>query len=48
MTWTEEVAHFAGRDDLGTAPKVLLHTGKLFQAAASGFTHAGWKHVPSN
>jgi hypothetical protein len=48
VTWTEEVAHFAGRDDLGTAPKVLLHTGKLSQAAASGFTHAGWKHVPIN
>ncbi len=48
VTWTEEVAHFAGRNDLGSAPKVLLHTGKLSQAAASGFTSAGWKHVPSN
>jgi hypothetical protein len=45
VTWTEEVAHFAGRDDLGTAPKVLLHTGKISQAAAHGITAAGWKLV---
>lgn len=52
VTWTPEVAHFAGRDDLGTAPKILLHTGRLSQAAARGFTDAGWKQIgvdyPSN
>ena len=43
VTWTEEVAHFATRDDLGTAPKVLLHTGKLSAAAASEISAKGWK-----
>ncbi len=43
VTWAEEVAHFAGRDDLGTTPKVLLHTGRLSQAATHGLTAAGWK-----
>ncbi len=43
VTWTEEVAHFATRDDLGTAPKVLLHTGKLSAAAASKLSAKGWK-----
>lgn len=43
VTWTEEVARFAGRDDLGTEPKVLLHTGRLSQAATNGLTAAGWK-----
>jgi len=45
VTWTEEVAHFAGRDDLGNAPKVLLHTGKLSEAAVGGLTAKGWKIV---
>jgi hypothetical protein len=45
VTWTEEVAGFAGRDDLGNAPKVLLHTGKLSEAAVGGFTAKGWKCV---
>src|SRR6478735_7763436 len=36
VTWTEEVAGFATRDDLGTAPKVLIHTGTLSPAAAVG------------
>ncbi len=43
VTWTEEVANFAHRDDLGAAPKVLLHTGQLSQAAAAGLADAGWK-----
>lgn len=46
VTWTEPVAAFAQRDDLGTAPKVLVHTGKLSAAATAGFTAAGWKIVP--
>lgn len=45
VTWTEEVAHVANRDDLGTLPKVLVHTGKLSQAATAGFMGAGWKLV---
>ena len=43
VTWTEAVATFAKRDDLGTAPKVLVHTGTLSSATRSGFTAAGWK-----
>jgi hypothetical protein len=43
VTWTEQVAAFARRDDLGTAPKVLAHTGRLSQATVEGFTAAGWK-----
>jgi hypothetical protein len=43
VTWTEEVAHFATRDDLGSAPKVLLHSGKLSAAAASKLSAKGWK-----
>jgi hypothetical protein len=46
VTWTEQVAAFAQRDDLGTAPKVLVHTGKFSAAATAGFTAAGWKIVP--
>lgn len=42
VTWTEQVAGFARRDDLGTAPKVLIHTGKLSAATAAGFAAAGW------
>jgi hypothetical protein len=43
VTWTEQVAGFAQRDDLGTAPKVLVHTGRLSEAAAAGFKAAGWQ-----
>ena len=43
VTWTEEVAGFATRDDLGTAPKVLVHTGTLSPAAAAGLAAADWK-----
>ncbi len=42
VTWTEQVAGFAQRDDLGTAPKVLVHTGYLSDAAKAGLTAAGW------
>ncbi|MEO8613676.1 MAG: hypothetical protein ABI600_00925 [Luteolibacter sp.] len=45
VTWTEEVAGFSQRDDLGTAPKVLVHTGKLSPAASAGLTAAGWKEI---
>lgn len=43
VTWTEQVAGFAKRDDLGTAPKVLIHTGRLSPATSAGLTAAGWK-----
>jgi len=45
VTWTEEVAGFAQRDDLGTAPKVLVHTGHLSPATTTGLTAAAWKIV---
>ena len=45
VTWTEQVAGFANRDDLGTAPKVLVHTGNLSQATTAGFMTEGWKPV---
>ncbi len=45
VTWTEEVAHFAQRDDLGSASKVLLHTGRLSPAATAGLLAAGWKLI---
>lgn len=45
VTWTEQVAGFARRDDLGPAPKVLIHTGKLSPATTAGLTAAGWKIV---
>jgi hypothetical protein len=48
VTWTEGVAAFTQRDDLGTAPKVLVHTGKLSPAATAGLTAAGWKEIPVN
>ncbi|GAA5125627.1 hypothetical protein JIN84_14440 [Luteolibacter yonseiensis] len=45
VTWTEQVAGAANRDDLGAMPKVLVHTGKLSQAATAGFMKSGWKLV---
>lgn len=45
VTWTEVVAGFARRDDLGSGSKVLLHTGGFSPAAAAGFAAAGWKLV---
>jgi hypothetical protein len=46
VTWTEQVAGFGKRDDLGTAPKVLIHTGRLSPATSAGLTAAGWKITP--
>jgi hypothetical protein len=45
VTWTEQVAAFATRDDLGKAPKFLIHTGRLSPAAGKGFSAAGWTPV---
>ncbi len=46
VTWTEQVAGFARRDDLGTAPRVLVHTGRFSPVAAEGFKSAGWSMIP--
>ena len=43
VTWTEQVAGFAQRDDLGQAPRVLVHTGQITPPAADGFKATGWK-----
>jgi hypothetical protein len=40
-----DYAGFAQRDDLGAGAKVLVHTGKLSPAAASGLLASGWKTV---
>ena len=40
--WTEQVATFARRDDLGQGPKLLVHTGVLSEATKNGFRSAGW------
>lgn len=45
VTWTEEVADFAGRDDLQGGGKVLVHTGKLSPEARTGFAASGWKVI---
>ncbi|MES2925065.1 MAG: hypothetical protein V4819_26155 [Verrucomicrobiota bacterium] len=45
VTWTQEVAGFATRTDLGAAPKVLVHTGRLSPVANTGFLTAGWKEI---
>lgn len=42
VMWTEQVAGFAQRDDLGSASKTLIHTGRLSEATKAGFTSAGW------
>lgn len=42
VTWTEQVAGFANRDDLGATTKVLVHTGILSPAAKAGIASVGW------
>ncbi len=42
VTWTDQVAAFATRDDLGASPRLLVHTGKFSAATSAGFTSAGW------
>jgi hypothetical protein len=46
VTWTAEVAAFANRDDLGSTPKALVHTGTLSERTKQGFAAAGWKIRP--
>lgn len=43
VTWTEQVAGFAKRDDLGRGVRRLVHTGRLSEAASAGFSAAGWQ-----
>ena len=43
VNWTEQVATFAKRDDLGQGPKLLVHTGALSEVARNGFLSAGWQ-----
>lgn len=45
VTWTEQVAEFSQREDLGQAQRVLLHTGIIAPTAAEGLKAAGWKLV---
>lgn len=45
VTWTEQVAAFAQRDDLGKGPKLLVHTGTLSEATSGGFRANGWTTV---
>ncbi len=45
VTWTDQVAAFGQRDDLGETPKVLVHTGRLSAAASAGLMAAGWKTI---
>lgn len=45
VTWTEEVAAFASRDDIPSGTRTLIHTGKLSPAATAGIAAAGWKTV---
>jgi hypothetical protein len=42
VAWTEQVAHFAQRDDLGVPNKTLIHTGTVSTVAQAGFAAAGW------
>lgn len=43
VTWTEDVAGFASRDDLRGMDKVLVHTGSLSPRTQAGLAAAGWK-----
>ena len=43
VSWTEQVAALASRDDLGAQPKVLVHTGRFTDTATAGFTASGWR-----
>jgi len=42
VTWTEEVANFAKREDIGFKSKTLVHTGQLSAAASTGLRSSGW------
>ena len=42
VSWTEEVADFARRDDLRAAQPTLILTGEASERAIVGFKEAGW------
>jgi hypothetical protein len=46
VTWTEQVAAFATRDDLKPATKRLIHTGTLSDATKAGLQASGWQTMP--
>jgi hypothetical protein len=43
ISWTDEVADFARRDDLRTTKPTLILTGEASELAIIGFKEAGWK-----
>lgn len=43
VSWTDEVADFARRDDLRTENPTLILTGQATESAIAGFKEAGWK-----
>jgi hypothetical protein len=43
ISWSDEVAEFARRDDLRTAKPTLILTGEASELAIIGFKEAGWK-----
>ncbi|MGB6221424.1 hypothetical protein [Haloferula sp.] len=45
VSWTQQVADFARRDDLTGARKRLLTTGQMSKAAATGFAETNWQVV---
>jgi hypothetical protein len=45
VTWTDQVAAFGQRDDLGEMPKVLVHPGRMSAPASAGLMAAGWKTI---
>ncbi len=47
VSWTEGVAEFAHRDDLGTRGHRLVIDAGLSPAAKHGMEAAGWEVVPS-
>ncbi|MEP4079607.1 hypothetical protein [Haloferula sp.] len=45
VSWTQQVAEFARRDDMTGAKKRLLITGKMSKAASAGFAATNWQVV---
>ncbi|MFN0129558.1 MAG: hypothetical protein ACKV19_23070 [Verrucomicrobiales bacterium] len=43
VSWTDEVADFARRDDLRAENPTLILTGQATESAIAGFKEAGWK-----
>jgi hypothetical protein len=43
LSWTDEVADFAQRDDLRAGRPTMILTGNATETAIAGFKQAGWK-----